>query len=84
MVLASSPRVYDDVLQLIGATPLVKIRAEEERNGKARGAVWAKLENANPGGSTKDRIALAMIEEAEKSGRLKPGGVAPSATSSVT
>ncbi|HEX7663456.1 MAG TPA: cysteine synthase A [Polyangiaceae bacterium] len=84
MVLASSPRVYDDVLQLIGATPLVKIRAEEERNGKARGAVWAKLENANPGGSTKDRIALAMIEEAEKSGRLKPGGVVVEPTSGNT
>ncbi len=84
MVLAASPRVYDDVLQLIGSTPLVKIRTEQERQGVRRATIWAKLENANPGGSTKDRIALAMIEDAEKHGHLKPGGVVVEPTSGNT
>ena len=78
------PLVFESVLDLIGSTPLVRIRLEEEIGGKKRANVWAKLENANPGGSVKDRIALAMIEAAEKSGALKPGGVVIEPTSGNT
>ena len=73
-------RVLGSVLDLIGGTPLVKIRSEE--SGRAQ--VWAKIEQANPGGSVKDRIALAMIEMAEKSGILKAGGVVIEPTSGNT
>jgi cysteine synthase A len=52
--------------------------------GEKDAAVYAKLEGANPGGSVKDRIALAMVEEAEKSGRLKPGGTIVEPTSGNT
>ena len=58
---------YTDVLDLIGNTPLISL---EKTTGLQ---VYAKAEFLNPGGSIKDRIALNMIEEAEKSGRLKPG-----------
>ena len=57
------------VLETIGGTPhirLARLFPDHE--------VWVKNERANPGGSIKDRIGLAMIEDAEKSGRLKPGG----------
>ena len=77
-------RVLGNVLDLIGATPLVKIRMEERVGESGRAQVWAKLEQANPGGSVKDRIALAMIEMAEKSGILKPGGVVIEPTSGNT
>src|SRR5215469_10028083 len=75
LILASS------VLDLVGGTPLVRLRRVGEPGGAA---VWAKMEQANPGGSVKDRIALAMIEEAERSGRLKPGGVVVEPTSGNT
>jgi cysteine synthase A len=52
--------------------------------GEKDASVYAKLEGANPGGSVKDRIALAMVEEAEKSGRLKPGGTIVEPTSGNT
>ncbi|MEO7110171.1 MAG: cysteine synthase A [Polyangiaceae bacterium] len=74
-------RVVDNVLELIGSTPLVKIRSEQPER---RAQVWAKLEQENPGGSVKDRIALAMIEMAEKDGTLKPGGVVIEPTSGNT
>ena len=64
MVHAHSP------LELIGRTPLVRIAPFAE--GEAD--IWGKLESTNPGGSVKDRIALAMIEAAERDGRLHPGG----------
>ncbi|MGH7285261.1 MAG: pyridoxal-phosphate dependent enzyme, partial [Polyangiaceae bacterium] len=80
----SRPLVFESVLDLIGSTPLVRIHAEEEISGKKRANVWAKLENANPGGSVKDRIALSMIEGAEKSGDLRSGGVVIEATSGNT
>jgi cysteine synthase A len=73
-------RIVDNVLDLIGATPLVKINFERE----PRAHIWAKLEQQNPGGSVKDRIALAMIETAEKNGTLKPGGVVIEPTSGNT
>jgi cysteine synthase len=58
------------ILQLIGNTPMVRLR---RLAGAADAEVWAKLEGFNPGGSVKDRIALAMIEDAEQRGRLKKG-----------
>ena len=58
---------YSNVLDLIGNTPLISL---EETTGLK---IYAKAEFLNPGGSIKDRIALAMIEEAERDGRLKPG-----------
>src|SRR5512143_2124571 len=74
-------RVYDDVLQVIGKTPLVHLRQ------LGRGLpcpIYAKVESFNPGGSIKDRIAVNIIEEAERSGRLKPGGTVVEATSGNT
>ena len=73
-------RICDNVLELIGGTPLVKIHSEKE----GRATIWAKMEQANPGGSLKDRIALAMIETAEATGLLKPGGVVIEPTSGNT
>lgn len=61
---------YNNIIELIGNTPHVRLsRLFPDHE------VWMKLEKQNPGGSLKDRIALAMIEDAEKSGLLKPGGV---------
>ena len=57
-------------LELIGGTPLVKLNNVTPENGAN---IYAKLESFNPGGSVKDRIALAMVEDAEKKGLLKPG-----------
>jgi cysteine synthase A len=64
-----TPPVVHNILQLIGGTPLVKLRrlADPEH-----AEVWVKCEHLNPGGSVKDRIALAMIEAAEKAGRIRP------------
>jgi cysteine synthase A len=69
------------VLDLVGGTHLVGIRALGEG---PRAAVWGKMEQANPGGSVKDRICLAMIEDAERTGALKPGGVVVEPTSGNT
>src|SRR5271168_3655286 len=76
------PLLVDDVLELVGDTPLVCIR--HLGRDQPRAAVWAKMEQANPGGSVKDRICLAMIEEAERTGRLVPGGVVVEPTSGNT
>jgi cysteine synthase len=70
-------RKAENVLDLIGSTPVVRLR-RLPTEGSA--AVWAKLERFNPGGSVKDRIAKAMIEAAEEAGMLKPGGVIVEAT----
>jgi cysteine synthase A len=68
-----------NILETIGNTPHVRL------NRLFTGAeVWAKLERANPGGSIKDRIAFAMIEDAERRGVLKPGGVVVEPTSGNT
>lgn len=70
-----------DILKLIGNTPLVKIhRLTEPQDAD----IYAKLEGFNPGGSVKDRIALNMIEVAEKEGRLSPGGTVIEPTSGNT
>lgn len=71
---------FNNVLETIGNTPIVKINNLYPNDVE----VWAKLERTNPGGSIKDRIALAMIEEAEKSGALKPGGTIVEPTSGNT
>jgi cysteine synthase A len=71
----------NNVLELIGATPIVRLgRVADESMAE----VWGKLESANPGGSVKDRIALAMIEAAEEQGVLKPGGTIVEPTSGNT
>ncbi|MEW5911390.1 MAG: cysteine--tRNA ligase [Thermodesulfobacteriota bacterium] len=75
------PRKVDDILQLVGDTPLVKINRLNHAPGVT---VYAKLEFMNPGGSVKDRPALRMIEEAERSGELTRDKVVLEATSGNT
>ncbi len=75
------PRIAENVLETIGNTPLVKL-TNVTRGIKA--TVLAKLEFFNPGGSVKDRIGIAIIEDAEKKGLLKPGGTIVEATSGNT
>ncbi len=70
-----------DILQLIGATPIVRLNRVVVPGGAE---VWGKLEAANPGGSVKDRIALAMVEAAERSGELAPGDTIVEPTSGNT
>jgi cysteine synthase A len=70
----------DNILQTIGNTPHVRIN----RLFGAGANVWIKSERSNPGGSIKDRIALAMVEDAEKSGALQPGGTIIEPTSGNT
>ncbi|MDO4285583.1 MAG: cysteine synthase A [Eubacteriales bacterium] len=70
--------------ELIGNTPLLEIQKFEEKTGVTKARLLAKLEYFNPAGSVKDRIALAMIEEAEKSGRLQPGATIIEPTSGNT
>jgi cystathionine beta-synthase len=72
---------YDSILEAIGWTPMVRL----SRMGRGlRTPVLGKAENLNPGGSVKDRIGLAIIEAAEKSGALRPGGVIVEGTSGNT
>jgi cystathionine beta-synthase len=78
---SESLRVYDDILQTIGKTPLVQL----QRIGRGLPCpLYAKLEYFNPGGSVKDRIAVRIIEEAENSGKLRPGGTVVESTSGNT
>jgi cysteine synthase A len=79
---ARSRILAHDVLDLVGETPLVAIRRLGRE--RPRADVWAKMEQANPGGSVKDRICLAMIEDAERRGLLGPGGVVVEPTSGNT
>ena len=69
-----------NILETIGNTPHVRLN----RLFGDRAEVWIKQERANPGGSIKDRIALSMVEDAERSGKLKPGGVIVEPTSGNT
>jgi cysteine synthase len=84
------PLVYRSVLDLIGDTPLVQIPSGVGEQSVSEGAspsgatLWGKLENLNPAGSVKDRIALAMIEAAERSGALRPGSTVVEPTSGNT
>jgi len=75
-------RIYDTILEAIGNTPMVRINAITR--GVTEADVLAKLETFNPGNSIKDRIALRMIEDAERSGLLKPGGTIVEGTSGNT
>ncbi len=75
--------IKNTVTELIGNTPLLRLRKMEERFG-ARGEIVAKVELFNPAGSIKDRVGYNMIIEAEKSGRLKPGGTIIEPTSGNT
>ncbi|MFG1952160.1 cystathionine beta-synthase [Micromonospora sp. NPDC048830] len=72
---------YDNVVELIGNTPLVRLRNVTEG---IQATVLAKVEYVNPGGSVKDRIALRMVEDAERAGILKPGGTIVEPTSGNT
>jgi cysteine synthase A len=80
--LTDHPLIYKSVLELIGDTALVEIRRLGADRPRAR--VLGKLESMNPGGSVKDRICLAMIERAEREGKLRPGGVVIEPTSGNT
>ncbi|GAL67009.1 PLP-dependent cysteine synthase family protein [Jejuia pallidilutea] len=74
-------KVFDNVLDLVGNTPLVKLN---RITSKLKGAFYAKIESFNPGQSSKDRIALYIIEQAEKQGILKPGDTIIETTSGNT
>jgi cystathionine beta-synthase len=79
-------QVHESLIDLVGNTPLVRLRKVTRGlpGGGTGPAVLAKIEYFNPGGSVKDRIALRMIEAAERSGELKPGGVIVEPTSGNT
>ncbi len=79
--MSSTAMVADSVLDLISATPVVRL---QRMVPEGSAAVWAKLESFNPGGSVKDRICLGMIESAEREGRLKPGATIIEPTSGNT
>ena len=81
MSLDNQPKVYNNILELIGNTPLVKLNKITEG---FPGTYIAKLESFNPGQSSKDRIALHIIESAEKKGILKPGNTLIETTSGNT
>src|SRR5499426_2206105 len=74
-------REYPGVLDLVGGTPIVRL---DRLSAEVPGTILAKLEYLNPGGSVKDRIGLAMIEAAERDGRLGPGGTIVEPTSGNT
>lgn len=75
--------IYEHAYELIGHTPLLRLRKWERVHG-ARAEVVAKLENRNPAGSSKDRVAMRMVEEAERTGALKPGATIIEPTSGNT
>jgi len=77
----SRPQVADDITQLVGGTPILKLKRIVP-TGSAE--VYAKLEYLNPGGSVKDRAAIGMIARAEEQGLLKPGGTIVEATAGNT
>ncbi len=74
-------RAHADITELIGGTPLVRLNRLTKPGGAT---IYAKVESFNPGGSIKDRICLNMIDEAERSGKLKPGGTIVEPTSGNT
>ncbi len=73
--------IYNNAIELVGGTPLLKVNGFDAKN---RAQVYIKLEKMNPAGSTKDRAALGMIEDAEKEGILKKGSVIIEPTSGNT
>lgn len=76
-------KIYGSIAELIGRTPLVEL-ANYGRSEGTRARILAKLEYLNPAGSAKDRVGLAMVEDAEKRGLLKPGAVIIEPTSGNT
>src|SRR5256886_17086189 len=74
-------REYPTILDLVGSTPIVRL---DRFSPPGHARILAKLEYLNPGGSVKDRIGLAMIEQAEREGKLKPGGTIVEPTSGNT
>ena len=80
-------QVHESLIELVGNTPLVRLRTVTRplgTPGRDAPAVLAKVEYFNPGGSVKDRIALRMVEAAEASGALRPGGTIIEPTSGNT
>lgn len=73
--------IYNNAVEMVGGTPLLKVNGFDAEN---RGDVYIKLEKMNPAGSTKDRAALGMLEDAEKKGLLKEGSVIIEPTSGNT
>lgn len=73
-------KIHENILSTIGGTPLVHLRSFSENGTR----ILAKVERTNPGGSVKDRVGLRMIEDAEKSGALRPGGLIVEPTSGNT
>lgn len=76
--------IKESALELIGGTPLLKLNGYGKAAGVTGATLLAKLEYLNPAGSVKDRVALSMIEDAEKSGKLKPGATIIEPTSGNT
>lgn len=76
--------IKESAWELIGETPILRLSRYSERAGLKGANILAKLEYLNPSGSVKDRVALAMIENAEKSGKLKPGATLIEPTSGNT
>jgi len=79
---AAGRKICNNILDAIGSTPLVRIN--RITNGLVKATVLAKLETFNPGNSIKDRMAVRMIEDAERAGKLKPGGTIIEGTSGNT
>lgn len=77
-------QIKESASELIGGTPILKLNRYSHRTGVTEAVILAKLEYLNPAGSVKDRIALAMIEDAEKKGVLKPGATIIEPTSGNT
>lgn len=77
-------KIYERATQLIGSTPLLRLGNYTKEHGLEGASILAKLEYLNPAGSVKDRIALAMIEDAEEKGILKPGATIIEPTSGNT
>lgn len=77
-------KIKESALELIGGTPLLKLSGYAKKNAVTDAVILAKLEYLNPAGSVKDRIALAMIEDAEKKGILKEGSTIIEPTSGNT
>lgn len=76
--------IKESALELIGGTPLLKLNGYSKKAGAENATILAKLEYLNPAGSVKDRVALSMISDAEKSGKLKPGATIIEPTSGNT
>lgn len=78
---ACPPEPVDSILDTVGCTPLVRLHRV---TGKLAASIYAKLEYFNPAGSVKDRVGLAIIEDAERQGKIQPGGTIVEATSGNT